>query len=243
MRYSKRAVWFFLLFISGFLFPLTKSSAQLTVVQPRLFGDSTYAKWGLLLSYQRFQKEEMKNVYDGIFGIHIGKTEWIWNMFGLRLTGGVVGGEGVPILLDTTWQFNSADVGFWAINLQGTVVARITGGDPQETITPFLGIGIEGYGGLEKLSVSMIRVDTSVRGDASALIGLAGGHAMAGVYIPLNVNNALQIEVRYLYTINGSYKDILSQENKVEYQQKIYSVVKRPLFNFSGIGASLMFFF
>ncbi|MBI5216074.1 MAG: hypothetical protein HY960_10015 [Ignavibacteriae bacterium] len=243
MKYTKRSVWFFLLFISGFLFPLTKASAQLTAIEPRPIGDSTYAKWGLLLSYQRFQKEEMNNVYDGIFGIHIGRTQWLWEMFGLRLTGGVVGGEGVPILQDTSWQFNSGDVGFWAINLQASVVARFTGGNPHETITPFLGIGVEGYGGIEKLSVSLIRVDTSVRGDASALVGLAGGHAMAGVYIPLTANNAMQVEVKYLYTIDGSYKDILSQENKAEFQRKIYSVVKRPMFNFSGIGASLMFFF
>jgi hypothetical protein len=123
------------------------------------------------------------------------------------------------------------------------VVARFTGGNPQERITPFLGIGVEGYGGIEKLSVSLIRVDTSVRGDASALVGLAGGHALAGVYIPLNVNNAVQLEVKYLYTINGSHYDLLSQENKAEFQQKIYSVVRRPEFNFSGIGASFMFFF
>ncbi len=243
MKYFQRAIFIFLLLESGLIYPTMELHAQLVSIESRLVEDSTYTKYGLVLSYQRFQKEEMKNVYEGVFGIHVGRTQWKWGMFGLRLSGGVVGGEGVPIVQDPTWQMNTADIGFWAINLQASAIVRFTDGDPQQNITPFLGVGVEGYGGIEKLSVSMFRADTNVRGDASALIGLAGGHALVGVYIPLNVNNAIQVEVKYLYTIDGSFKDLLSQESKADFQQKIYSVVKRPLFNFSGIGASLMFFF
>ncbi|TAK67793.1 MAG: hypothetical protein EPO24_00065 [Bacteroidetes bacterium] len=197
--------------------------------------ETNFARTGLSLRYQRLSAAEMKESYEGsMIGVHVERMSWEWGQLGFRFGGGVTGAEGTPLQIDPTWQIRSSELGFWALDLEASFLVRLTGEGTANDITPFLGIGCDVFGATEKFSVSMEK-DSSVIGDASALRGAVCGHGIAGVYIPTGRNNAVQIAVKYLYSTKGGYSDLLSASQQEAFKQQIYTVMKRPTFDLTGI--------
>ncbi len=196
-------------------------------------------------NYQLFTAQEMKGSYtDGLYGFHLERFSWEWDQVGLLFGGGIIGAEGSGNVIPSDWTVVTNDLGFWAIDLEGTVIVRLAGEQPFKTITPFVGLGLDAFGATEKLTV-ILQKDTTVgigsehklttvKGDASALRATLAGHALVGVFIPIGTENALEIDFKALFSANGGFHDLVTSDQESALEKDIYSVVKRPAFNLSG---------
>ncbi len=229
------------------LYPLRGNAQGIKSFTPEPVANEM-ARTAFSFNYQLFSGQEMKGSYtDGLYGFHLQRFTWEWDQFGLLFGGGIIGGEGSGKVIDPAWTVVTNDLGFWALDFEGTLIARLPGEQPFKTITPFLGLGIDAFVATEKLSVT-IQQDTAtgsehfpktVRGDASALRSTVAGHVLLGVLIPVGKDNSLEVDFKALFSASTGFHDFVTADQETALERDIYSVIKRPAFNLSGYSIRL----
>jgi len=219
-----------------------RAYAQISDFRVHTVADSVNGENGFLVSYEQFANGEMKDAYTNMFGFHFERLAWTWGKIGLRLTAGLVGGEGTGLRENPAWQVETADLGFWALTAEAIPVYRFNSGNAFSQVTPFVGAGVGLYGATEKFSVMLQRSESVVKGDASALRGAVTGNALVGLYVPVNQDYSLQLELKAIISTRGGFTDLLSGDQKDLFKANIYPVVKRPAFDLSGYNLSVVMF-
>ncbi|GEM_PF-5945640 len=244
LRVIRLVIFFWLLF--GLWLP-QKAEAQFIEFQPQKVEDTTSSRNGVILTYENFFGSSMKDVYSGMMGIHFERVMWEWKEVGLRFGGGVIGSNGSARVIDPSWTITSNDIGFWALDLEASLLYRFSDSNPFKTITPFAGVGLDIVGAIEKLSTTMQKdsagsTRSTIRGDASALRSAVGVHALLGIYIPIEQDNAVQIELKGILSSESGYDDLLSSDEKATFNARIYPVLQRPSFTLTGVSLGVAFF-
>ncbi len=201
--------------------------------------DSSYSQTSYGITVLRFTGSEMRNAYG--YGVNFSGTtfRWVGTEGGAMISLGGFSGSGSPGKVNSLMKVKSSALKFWALNFSLAGLYRPTSSSPQTTVTPFIGAGFFLLGGAEKINASIIR-DTptlyeEVSGDAWAIRGSIGLFPVVGVSIPITDRFAIQTLVMMYWGTGSGFTDLLNEDKKKLFDEKIYTVVHRPDFRFTGL--------
>lgn len=200
--------------------------------------DSRYSQTSYGISVLRFTGSEMRNAYG--YGINFRNTTfwWLGTKAGAMISLEGFGGSGYPNKINSSMKVKSSKLEFWSLGLSIAGLHRPTGSSPQTMITPFIGAGFFLLGGAEKISASIIWDTPSlyeeVNGDAWALRGSIGLFPIVGISIPITTAFAIQTLAMMYWGTGSGFIDLISEKQTKIFNDKIYTVVSRPDFRFTG---------
>jgi len=191
--------------------------------------------------FHSFTGDEMKDTYGQMYGMyiqgggHFGSGGIFWVETGLFI------GVGDPILPDTTWEVSASSMEMAVIPIGGNILYEFSGPESSRAVAPYIGLGLDGYFGFERTSVSMSRVpegdfdwnDTQYRYTWA-------GQAIVGATIKLTDKVRGVVEVRWTQGVDGSdVEHSFSEEEINQGWLEVEKAVQRPDFNFTGWSVSI----
>ncbi|MEJ2721059.1 MAG: hypothetical protein P8181_07935, partial [bacterium] len=189
-----------------------------------------------------FTGDEMKDAYGQMFGACVRGGQRFESGAGWRVEGGLMIGVGDPLFPDSTWHVDadSSSMEMMVVPLGASFLYEFARDGSERAVTPYLGVGLDGYFGFERTSVKISRFpegrldwnDTKYRYTWA-------GHALAGATIRLTEKVRGLVEIRWTLGIDGSDVDqSFSEEEINEGWLEVDKAVQRPDFNFTGWSVS-----
>lgn len=193
---------------------------------------------GLSLGYHVFTGDLMDEIYGGLMEGFVYGGFWFKNRFGFRGEMSFLGASGTPSIADTSWTISSSTIKMGAVSLGGTCLYSLTGDPTSDIFVPYIGVGIDGIFGAEKISAEASRIQGSTEEEFGAEVWSVrvafAGHAVLGTRIRATDKMRLAIEARWTQSGKGSNADLEEEELTQAFEATLYSAVKRSDFDFTG---------
>jgi hypothetical protein len=182
-----------------------------------------------------FTGDEMSDAYDFCFGGYQHVTWMRESKEAWRVGAGAFIGDGTPLFPDTTWEVSSSELFMLMIPLEGAFLYNFKERPGEKSVAPYIGIGVGGFIGFEKMAVEMSRFgETGVEWSEARFRYVLGGHAVAGTTIKITEKYRALLEVRWTQSGKGStVKNEFSDEEIAEGWLEVDKAVKRPDFDFT----------
>jgi hypothetical protein len=232
-----------LCFVSSAVVP-SSAGAQSTGAQTKAQSyendqpDKAQESTGMRISYLSFANESMKETYENCVFVTFEGVAWVKPKFGLSIELGYITGEGTPLRPSSTWELHNSWAKFTAMPLGVNALYRFTRGSPTEFVTPYVGLGPTLWIGGERLYANASRMRYGIydafEANLLAMDVFAGGQALFGSTFRLGDSVRGILEIRWSQTSSGGLFDLVEEEDKGRIEPKLYDVVKRSDFEFSG---------
>lgn len=190
---------------------------------------------GASLVIHLFTNDLMKDSYTALVGGRYYGGHWFKNRMGYRFFLDLSGASGTPQRVDGGWEVTSSDIQMSMLSLGGTYLYSLRG-DPTKTIfIPFVGAGLQGIFGAEKLSARATwnTVET-FETDVWSIRTAFAVHALLATRIRVTDQWRFVLEARWTQSGKGSNLDLKDEAERKLLQQTLYSAVRRSNFDFTG---------
>ncbi len=203
------------------------------------------------VAYLNLAKVGMSDVYGDQMIFYGQGGEWwqsekrILDHMGFKGGMGFFHTKGRAIPQESDWQVEKAALSLSALHFYLSALYRLTGTDHPGFAVPYVGVGIGGIGGVEKLSMEVSK-STANSGmgaswDHSNLRASFESHVTLGLSLFANSKYKGLLELSYLfsgdsYSDNGELPQAMADAG---FTEDVLTTVARPDFNFSGPTVSL----
>jgi hypothetical protein len=190
------------------------------------------------ISYLSLANESMKDTYENCLFFTLEGVAWLKPKFGLSIEVGYITDKGTPLRPSSSWELLNSWAKITAMPLGVNALYRFTRGSPREFITPYVGAGPTLWIGGERLYANASRMyhglHEAFEADLLALNVFAGGQVLCGSTFRLSDSVRGVLEIRWSQTSSGGLVDVVEDKDKGLIEPKLYGVVKRSDFEFSG---------
>lgn len=190
---------------------------------------------GESLVFHRFANDLMKDSYSAMVGDRFYGGHWFKNRMGYRFFLDFSYASGTPQRVDAGWKVTSSHIKMIILSLGGTHLYSLRG-DPTKTIfIPFVGAGIRGIFGAEKLSARATwKTVETFETDVWSIRMAFAVHALLATKIRVTDRLQLVLEARWTQSGKGSNFDLKDEAERQVLQQTLYRAVRRSNFDFTG---------
>lgn len=243
--------WKCVLFLVSLIMLVSVSVFAATPLSLQSGAQSSSATWKpdyhqVSARYHYLVEEDMNETYQAFYGGNYGIGTWqlgdkARGRVGLRGDVGLMLGVGKPIVLDDTWTINSSELQALVAPVSTSLLYRFVGEKEHGFLSPYVGIGIGGIFGFERIAVDVSRVpegqfdwhDTKFRASFE-------GHALLGVLMGTGDGIRGVLEVEWIQGGKGSLKSpSLTEEELAEGWGEVVEDFQGPGFSFTGVSVSL----
>lgn len=223
------------LLLGGFL------SANPVLAQPTdLAGDTALAAgratFGVSGVFHSFTGNQMSDAYGQMFGVGVQLARNFASRGEIRVETGILIAVGDPAFPDPSWQVDSSSMETAGLPLAVTFLYQARTHEDRSGIHPYVGVGLNGYFGFERTSVSIQRVpEGDFDWNETKFRYTGGGHVLAGATVRLANRYRLLLEAMWVQGLDGSTVDLsFSAEEIAQGWEEAAKAVQRPDFNFTG---------
>jgi opacity protein-like surface antigen len=190
---------------------------------------------GASLAVQVFTGDLMNDSYTALVGGRYYGGHWFRNHMGYRVFLDLSGATGTPQRVDADWEVNSSEITMSILSLGSTYLYSLRGDPTKSLFIPFVGAGIEGIFGAEKLSARATwnTVET-IETDVWSIRTTFAVHALLATRIRVTDQWRFVLEARWTQSGKGSNLDLKDEAERKILHETLYSAVRRSDFNFTG---------
>ena len=216
------------------------AAARHTVTADYRGPEPTYQRspWDLMVGGQGFTNQNMSAVYQNGMAVITGSTSWSTGKRGERMSAvGIFPRSGTPTVVNRSWAIESRSLRMYTVSGSFQWLFGFSDRIRAHRAYPYVGLGYTMVFGEEQLKVKARRDDPllpeTMDHSLSALRGAIGAQALSGMELRVADKLACVIEGGWTQSTNG-FKIDLGSSRKTGSPTRIYDIVDRSKFNFTG---------
>lgn len=195
--------------------------------------------WAWTVHRLDLTSSSMENPYGNLDGTTISMIEWLPGRSGYRFGLVFRSGEGEAEILDPSWTFHERSLKTWMLSFEGSYLYRLAGTSRTASLTPFLGAGIGGTLGHERLRIDAERSPAAtLEAELGALRASFQFHVLAAVQLKISSGFYGLLEGRWIQSGKGSTVAPDPDENDpndVAARKLFDSLASRPDWSITGL--------
>ena len=190
-----------------------------------------------------FAGDRMKDDYESAIGFGAQGGYWSENRMGFWGTFTLGKATGTPARSDESWDVSSSKMKMYFTSVGGSFLYSLRKNPAKSIFNPFVGVGLTGIFGLDKVEASASRTVESVyeefKEDVWSVRAAFASHILFGSRYRITDKVTFLVETRWIQSGKGGAAELKKEEELESLDIGLYDAVRKPAFDFTGWSVGL----